>query len=178
MKTAIVFLFLGVTAFAQQKELFSQQPGQNRLASACGPANVNYKVSFDRSQHAPVPPEAGKALVYFLQDDGSGVGGTTLGSQTTRSAVDGAWLGANRGNSWFAVAVAPGEHHVCTALQSSLVQRLELAHFTAEQGKSYFFRTRLFISGSAFLLDFAPVDSDEADYLISLYPKATATAKK
>jgi hypothetical protein len=178
MKTAIVFLFLGVTAFAQQKELFSQQPGQNRLASACGPANVNYKVSLDRSQRGPIPPETGKARVYFLQDDGSGVGGTTLGSQTTRYAVDGAWLGADRGNSWFAVAVAPGEHHVCTEIQSSLVQRLELAHFTAEAGKSYFFRNRLFVSGYAYLLDFEPANSDEAAFLISLYPMATATAKK
>jgi len=178
MKAVIVFLFLGVTALAQQKELSSQQPGQDRLTSACGPANVNYKVSLDRSQHVPVPLEAGKALVYFLQDDGSGVGGTSLGSQTTRYAVDGAWLGANRGNSWFAVAVAPGEHHVCTALQSSLVQRLELAHFTAEAGKSYFFRTRRFVSGYAYLMDFEPANSDEAGYLISLYPMATAVVKK
>jgi hypothetical protein len=178
MKTAIAFLCLGLTAFALQREGLGQQPGQNGLASACGPANLNYKVSLDRSQHAPVPPEAGKALVYFLQDDGSGVGGTTLGSPTTKYAVDGVWVGANHGNSWSAFAVAPGEHHVCTALQSSLIQRMELAHFTAEAGKSYFFRTRLFVSGSAYLLDFEPADSDEAGYLISLYPMATATAKK
>ena len=178
MKTAIVFLFLGVTALALQSEGLGQQPAQDRLASACGLANVNYKVSLDRSQHAPVPPEAGKALVYFLQDDGSGVGGTTLGSPTTKYSVDGAWAGANHGNSWFAVAVAPGEHHVCSALQSSLIQRRELAHFIAEAGKSYFFRARLFVSGSAYLLDFEPADSDEASYLISLYPMATATAKK
>jgi hypothetical protein len=178
MKTAIVFLCLGVTAFALQREGLGQQPAPDQLASACGPANVNYKVNLDRSQHGPATPEAGKALVYFIHDDGSGIGGAGLGSPTPRYAVDGAWVGANHGDSWFAVAVAPGEHHVCTALQSSFVQRVELAHFTAEAGKSYFFRTRLFVSGSAYLLDFEPADSDETAFLISLYPMATATAKK
>ena len=49
-------------------------------------------------------------------------------------AVDGAWVGANHGNSYFSVSVEPGEHHVCVTLQSSLVaQRVELAHFTAER---------------------------------------------
>ncbi len=177
MKTAIAFLCLSLTAFALQREGLGQQPRQPEapLPSACGPANLNYKVSLDRGQHGPVPPEAGKALVYFIHDDGSGVGG---GSPTTRDAVDGSWAGANQGESWYAVAVAPGEHHVCTALQSSLIQRMELAHFTAEAGKSYFFRTRLFVSGYAYLMDFEPANSDEAGYLISLYPMAKATAKK
>ncbi|MEI9969678.1 MAG: hypothetical protein WDM87_14035 [Terracidiphilus sp.] len=177
MKAAIVFFCLGLSAFALQKEGWGQQPGQNRVVSACGPVDVNYKVSLDRSQHGPTAPEARKALVYFLHDDGSGVGGTTLGSPTTKYSVDGAWVGANHGNSWFAVAVAPGEHHVCSVLQSSLIQRLELAHFTAEAGKSYFFRARLFVSGSAYLLDFEPADSDEASYLISLYPMARPPRK-
>ena len=85
-----------------------------------------------------------KRMVYFIHDDGSGVGG---GSPTTEDAIDGSWVGANQGESWFAVAVTPGEHHVCAAIQSSWFDQLaELAHFTAEAGKSYFFRTRLFTS--------------------------------
>jgi len=52
-------------------------------------------------------------------------------------AMDGAWVRANHGNSYFALSVEPGEHHVCVTLQSSLVaQRVELAHFTAEAEKS------------------------------------------
>ncbi len=176
MKTAIAFFCLSVTAFGQQSVRFGhQRQPEVTMPSACGPAGMKFNVKLDPVQHGLMPPEAGKALVYFIHDDGSGVGG---GSPTTRDAVDGFWVGVNQGESWFAVAVAPGEHHVCAALQSSFIDRMELAHFTAEAGKSYFFRTRLFVSGSAYLLDFEPADSDEAAFLISLYPMATATAKK
>jgi hypothetical protein len=133
MKAAVVFLCLSVTAFAQQKERYGQQPGQNRLAAACGPANVNYKVNLDRSQHGPIPPEAGKALVYFIHDAGIPFESLTIGYPTTKYGVDGSWVGAGHGDSWFAVAVAPGEHHVCTVLQSSFVdQRVELARSREE----------------------------------------------
>ena len=178
MKAAIVFLCLSVTAFAQQKERCSQQPGQNRLATACGPAQVNFKVNLDRSQHGPALPEAAKAMVYFIHDSGAKSEFLT-GYPTTKYAVDGSWVGAGHGNSWFAVGVAPGERHVCTMLQSSLVdQRVELAHFTAEAGKSYYFRTQLVMSGAVELLELEQIDSDEAGYLISEYPMATAAAKK
>jgi hypothetical protein len=179
MKAAIVLLCLSATAFAQQKERFSQQPEQNRLASACGPAHINFKVDLDRSQHGPMLPEAGKALVYFIHDAGIPFQNLTIGYPTTKYAVDGSWVGAGHGDSWFAVAVAPGDHHVCSILQSSLVdERVELAHLTTEAGKSYFFRTRLILSQSVELLELERIDSDQADYLISEYPLATAHARK
>lgn len=179
MKAAVIFLCFGIPAFAQQKVRFGQQPSQNRLASSCGPAAVSYKVSLDRSQHGPMPPETGKALVYFIHDAGIAFEQLTIGYPTTKYAVDGSWVGAGHGDSWFAVAVAPGEHHVCTVLQSSFVdQRVELAHFPAEAGKSYFFRTRLVMSQSVELLELERIDSDEADYLIASYPLATAHARK
>jgi len=178
MKAAAVFLCLGVFALAQQKVRLGQQPAQGRLASACGPQDQDYKVRLDRSQHGPVPPQTGKTLVYFIHDDGSGVGGAGLGYPTTKYAMDGSWVGANHGDSWFAIAVAPGEHHVCTELQSSLVgERVELAHITAAAGKSYYFRTQLVTSRSVELLKLERIDSDEAGYLFSEYPMATATAK-
>ncbi len=179
MKAAAVLFCLAISAPAQQKVRFGQPPEQNRLASACGPQDQDYKVRLDRSQHGPLPPQAGKALVYFIHDDGTGVGGAGLGYPTTKYAVDGSWVGANHGASWFAVAVTPGEHHVCTELQSSLLaERVELAHITAEAGKNYYFRTQLVLSRSVELLEFEKIDSDEAAYLYSEYPMATATAKK
>ncbi len=179
MKAAVVFLCFAVSAFAQQKDRFGHQPSQGRLASACGPQETSYKVSLDRGQHGPMPPEAGKAMVYFIHEAGIPFEKLTIGYPTTKYGVDGSWVGAGHGDSWFAVAVAPGEHHVCTVLQSLFVdQRVELAHFTAESGKSYYFRTQLVTSGSVELLEFEQIDSDEATYLISEYPLATAHAKK
>jgi hypothetical protein len=179
MKAALFSLCITVSVFAQQIDLSGQQPGQGRLASACGPAAMSYKVNLDRSQHGPMPPEAGKALVYFIHDAGIPFEKLTIGYPTTKYGVDGSWVGAGHGNSWFAVAVTPGEHHVCAVLQSSFVdQRVELAHFTAEAGKAYFFRTRLVMSQSVELLELERIDSDQADYLIASYPLATAHARK
>ncbi len=182
MKTSLAFLCLGacigVTAFAQQKARFGPDLPQNRMAASCGPAGIDYKVKLDRSQHGPVPPQAGKALVYFFHEAGI-PGESLLAYPTTKYGLDGNWVGADHGDSWFAVAVDPGEHHICTLLQTSVFQpRLELAQFIAEPGKSYYFRTRLVLSGSVELLELDPIGSDEGGYLYSEFPMATATAKK
>lgn len=93
--------------------------------------------------------------------------------------MNGAWVGANHGNSYFSVSVDPGEHHVCATLQSSVVdQRVELAHFTAEAGKIYYYRTRLVLSRNIELLELDPIDSDQAKYLISSYPLSISRPKK
>ena len=60
-----------------------------------------------------------------------------------RYGVDGAWVGANKGNSYFAVTVDPGVHHLCVSWQSALRQieeeHVRMAIFTAEAGKVYYF---------------------------------------
>lgn len=177
MRAAIILLCLSAPAFAQQSQRFGHQPPpQVPLPSTCGPDAQSFNVRLDDAGPSLIPPESGRAIVYFIQDDGSGIGG---GSPKMRYAVDGSWAGANQGESWFAVVVAPGEHHLCATLQSSwLAPGAELAHLTAKSGNSYFFRTRLFTSQTTSLLEFEPVDSDEAGYLISLYPTAIATPKK
>ncbi len=94
-------------------------------------------------------------------------------------AIDGAWVGANHGNSYFSVSVEPGEHHVCVTLQSSLVaQRVELAHFTAEADKVYYYRTRLIMSRSVELLELNSIDSDQGKYLIASFPLSLSSPKK
>jgi hypothetical protein len=69
---------------------------------------------------------------------------------TTRVGLDGAWVGANRGNSYFVFLVEPGKHHLCAdwlnakspghMSGTSYANRLvSLAEFTAEVGKEYYF---------------------------------------
>jgi hypothetical protein len=154
---------------------FAQVPPASS-AAACGPENVSFKVERDESQHALAQPEPGKARVYFFHDAGTG---STLGYPTVKLAMDGAWVGANHGNSYFSVSVEPGERHVCVTLQSTLVQqRVELGHFTAEAGKVYYYRTRLVMSRSVELLELDPIDSDQAKYLIASFPLSVSTPKK
>ncbi len=126
-----------------------------------------------------MPLEEGKAQLYFIHDSGLFVTNALRAYPTTKYGIDGSWVGAAHGDSWFVVSVTPGEHHLCTTLQSSFAQqRLALAHFTAEAGKSYYFRTQLVLSGTVELLELEPLDSDQGAYLVSVYPMATATAKK
>jgi hypothetical protein len=168
MKIALVTLLLTASAFAQAPSAAS--------TAACGPETVSFKVKLDKSQHTLAQPEPGKARVYFFGDAGTSV---TLGYPTVKVAMDGAWLGANHGNSYFSVSVEPGEHHVCITLQSSLVaQRVELAHFTAETGKVYYYRTRLVMSRGMELLELDPVDSDQGKYLIATFPLSVSNPKK
>jgi hypothetical protein len=144
--------------------------------AACGRDNVSFKVKLDQSQHAVMPPETGKARVYFLQDAGTD---HTLGYPTVKVAMDGTWVGANHGNSYFSVSVDPGEHYLCVELQTSILsQRVELAHFTAEADKVYYFRTRLLLSRSIELLELAAIDSDQGKYLVATFPLGISSVKK
>jgi len=143
---------------------------------ACGHEYVSFKVRRDESQHTLAPPDPGKARVYFIHDAGTS---WTRGYPTVKIAVDGTWVGANHGNSYFSVSVDPGEHHVCVALQSSLVaQRMELAHFTAAAETVYYYRTRLVLARNVELLELDPIDSDQGRYLIASFPLAISKPKK
>ena len=168
MKIAVVALLFAASGFAQAVPATA--------TAACGPENTNFKVTLDKSQKTLAQPERGKARVYFFQDAGTGA---TLGYPTTKLGMDGVWVGANHGNSYFSVSVEPGEHHVCATLQSSLVaQRVELAHFTAAVGKIYYYRTRLIMSRSMELLDLDSIDSDQGKYLIASFPLSVSAPKK
>ena len=168
MKIFVLVMLLAASAFAQSPA--------DASPAACGPENVSFKVKLDESRHALAQPDQGKARVYFFHDAGTG---STLGYPTVKLAMDGAWVSANHGNSYFSLSVEPGEHHVCVTLQSSLVaQRVELAHFTAEAGKVYFYRTRIVMSRAVELLELDAIDSDQGKYLVASIPLSVSSPKK
>jgi len=168
MRSALIALLFAASA--------SAQTSRAAATAACGPENVSFKVQLNDSQHTLAQPEPGKARVYFFHDAGTS---STLGYPTVKLAMDGAWVGANHGNSYFSTSVEPGEHHVCVTLQSTLVaQRVELAHFTAEAEKVYYYRTRLVMSRSVELLELDPINSDQGKYLIVSFPLSVSNPKK
>lgn len=67
MKSFLILMLLTLSAFAQQEA--------SAVATACGPKAVKYEAKLDDSQHTPAQPEAGKALVSFIQD----IGGVSAG---------------------------------------------------------------------------------------------------
>jgi hypothetical protein len=168
MKIVLFVLFFAASTFAQS--------APDASTAACGLENVSFKVKLDQSQHTLAQPDSVKARVYFFQNAGTS---HTLRYPTVKLAIDGAWVGANHGNSYFSVSVAPGEHYGCVNLQSSIVdQRVELAHFTAEAEKIYYYRTRLVTSRSVVFLELDPIDSDQARYLIATFPRSVSNPKK
>jgi hypothetical protein len=157
------------------------QAPSTALPAACGPESISFNVRTEKPQSSPAQPDPAKALVYFIQDNGP------LGKHqnaTLRIGLDGKWVGAYKHSSYFSVSVEPGEHHVCVNAQEPYPPLfVALAHFTAEQGKIYYFRTQL-ISGIATIyptpphLDLDRPDSDQAEYLIASYPVGVSQPKK
>lgn len=166
------------------------------LASAqsgpgCGPANIKFDVSTKKAQPPAVVPDAGKAFVYFLQDD---LKYNSSPRPTTRFGVDGAWVGATHANSYFYVAVDPGEHHLCANWQSDTTglswvgskRSTAAAAFTAEAGKSYYFRAQDIArrndpSGPIITepeVRLAALDADEAQVLVNSFSLSSSHPKK
>jgi hypothetical protein len=173
MKLAVVLILGTASAFAQD------QPAVSGIRSACGAFTGSFDVYRDNSKHTIAQPEAGKALIYVIQDMGPA---TCPGACiTTRVGFDGAWVGANQHNSYFSFFVDPGEHHLCVNRQSSLAlyaHMIGLAHFTAEAGKTYYFRTRTLSGENAAFLDIDPIDSDEGRFLVASYPLSVSHPHK
>lgn len=159
MKIVLVALLFAASALAQN-------PPDATLA-VCGPMDIQFKIAQNKSQHTLLQPAPGKALVYFIQDTG-----------TARIGMDGAWVGANRGHSYFSVPVEPGEHHVCVKMDILTDHPVELLHFTAEAGQIYYFRARLIPLDSWKFLFLNAADSDEAKHLIASYALSLSHLKK
>jgi hypothetical protein len=169
----LALLLLTIAAFAQDPAAISA------AEAACGPSNVKFDVKDDDSRHTIAQPETGKALVYVLQD--MGIANCPGGCITTKVALDGAWIGANHRSSYLYVAVDPGEHHLCANWQSHFASRSEvvgLAHFTAEAGKIYYFRTRVLGIAATTFFDVEPLDSDQARLFIASFPLSVSHPKK
>jgi hypothetical protein len=172
MRTAVLFLLLASPALAQDRA------ATTAALSGCGPANIKFAVKQDQTE-PPSEPESGEALIYVIEN--RGLLACLGGCQTIRIGLDGAWIGANQGNTHFSFSVLPGEHHLCSNWQSSLAvdsSFYSLANFTAEAGKVYYFRTRLWFSDRTPCLDLDVVNSDEGAYLVAASPHVVSHPKK
>ena len=175
MKTTLVIFLaaLSVTAQAQTPEA--------RVAPSCGPDQVKFKVKTQKIPPQMGQPEAGKARVYFFEDN-AGFG--SFPKLTTRAGVDGEWVGATRGNSYFYFSVDPGEHHLCASWQNWLgpgvdvTHKTAVAHFTAEGGAIYYFKAGAVQGRGTLGIHLEPLDSDEAHFLASKFSFSTVQQKQ
>lgn len=172
MSIVLAVIMLILPPLGQNKD--KSDKSSATMEKACGPEKTQFEVKRSKGQH-PLPPEPGKARVYFIQDLGKT---TCVDCVTVRIGVDGEWIGANQRNSYFSVSMEPGEHHLCAIPQPSYLHELVgLVHFTAEAGKTYYFRERMFGEQNEAVFDFDPIDSDQAEYFIDTYPVSVSFPK-
>jgi len=180
MKAAFVVILLAVSAFAQELSVAAAE-------SACGPAATEFIIKTSDGLQSLRQPEPGKALVYVIEDEKI----RGIRSVTTRVGLDGAWVGANRGNSYLFFSVDPGEHHLCTDWTSDFLaggRVVSLAPLTAEPGKIYYFRARTIAAAASFVegklwengasIDLDPVNSDEGKLLVATSALSVSHPKK
>jgi hypothetical protein len=178
MKILLTIVFLASSfTFAQDTAAVAA------AEAACGPKDVSFDAKPDLSQHPAPQPDADKALVYVIQEFGEV---QCENCALTRVGLDGTWVGANQGNSYFFFSTGPGEHHLCLNWQSRLRGRsrvVALANFTAETGKVYYFRGRIFYGHYSTIFDLDPINSDQGKLLVALsafsnsHPKSQRASK-
>lgn len=150
------------------------------LPDACGDDKVKFDVSTQKSKQPPAPPEAGKAQIVFIENENHMIG--TFMYATVRFGLDGAWAGANYNNSYFAVTVNPGVHHLCASWQSTMgfiKKNIDVASFTAEPGKVYYFAANVKViptgeNSATYDFDLAPLNDDEGQYRVKAWKVSTS----
>jgi hypothetical protein len=180
MKATVTVVFF-LSSFILTATALAQSPSRRTaVAPGCGITDIKFDVKTDKSQHPVVQPESGKAVVYFVEDD------TQFQSKPTpitRIGLDGTWVGANHGNSYFYLSVDPGEHHLCANWQSFVGfgahHQSAAAHFTAEAGQSYYFTVKNTWLREVMILKMAlePLDSDQGQLLASRFAFSSSHAK-
>jgi hypothetical protein len=178
LRIMLAVIFFTSLVFAQDQAQAQAQDATSAsfAAAGCGSNEVQFEVKTDKKQHPQPQPEPGKAMVYVYEDDASAfcIGGCI----TTRVGVDGAWVGANQGRSYLFFSVAPGDHRVCSAWQSSLKGRSQISAavtLTVEAGKVYYIRTTL-IGKDGFKLKL--IDSANGPLQILPFAYSTSQPKK
>ena len=128
------FVFLAVFALAVRL------PAKD-LPDACGDEAVHFNVRTEPGQPLPLPASERAQVVFIESVDRD----FCLGCNPiiTRSGMDGVWLGANRGNAYFAAEIFPGEHKICADWQRLLYGKVHVTTLKAEAGKTYYVLVRV-----------------------------------
>ena len=178
MKKAAVVLLFAAASFAQD------HPAPSHPRAGCGVGNMQYEVKTEKADKKNSPaPSPDKALAYVVENQRAAC---LLCDTITRVGVDGTWIGATKGNSYFSFPLDPGEHHLCADLQavSSSSETTSLTSFTAEASKTYYFRVRLTDQNNSgrggvdWAVDLELIDNDEGQFLVSSYEVSSYKQKK
>jgi hypothetical protein len=157
MKPARCFLLLCVSV------VLAAQARALPLPDACGNDKIQFEVKTQKNQPAPAPPAHGMAQIAFVEKESQP--GLPLTHATVRFGMDGVWVGADKGNSYFVLDVTTGTHHLCASWQGT--KTFELTPFTAEAGKVYYFAAQVTLESQIFgPFVFSQLNDDEGKYRV------------
>ena len=141
--TICLFLVMPGGAFAQEqgqraseapvKKIEPEKEQKKELREkACGTESVNYETSTDKKQHPTPEAPSDKALIYVMRP-------TMIGFKIdSKLAVDGEWMGVNRGKTYFYFTLEPGEHFFCSESENQSYLAL-----TVEAGRTYYLQQKV-----------------------------------
>lgn len=99
---------------------------------ACPAVDVKFSADTDKTAHPTPEPAADKGIVYVVRP-------TMYGNKIqSKLAVDGKWVGVNRGHNYFFVHLEPGDHFLCSKAENKSVMALKV-----EAGKTYFVEQKI-----------------------------------
>lgn len=142
------------------------------LPDACGDDKIKFDVTTQKDQPTPAPPQAGKAQIVFIEDQNEAHNPFNPW-ETVRFGMDGVWVGANKGNSYFTLDVAPGTHHLCASWQGG-TKGFDLAPVTAEPGKVYYFAAEVTDSKYYYHMGLSQLNDDQGKYRVKAWKLSTS----
>ena len=146
ISTLISMFVLSLPCFSQDRSDESDQkpltPAEKKLErlkeksnlkfNACGPKGTKFHQITDKDQHPTPDAPEGKAMVYVLRP-------TRIGfAIQTKLAVDGEWVGVNKGKTYFYFPLDPGKHQLCSKSENR-----SLLEITVEAGKTYYLQQKI-----------------------------------
>lgn len=147
------------------------------LPGGCGDDAVEFLAKQEKGSPAFAGPAVGKAMIVLVE-----TAPDEQRMQTTiRFGVDGAWVGAAKGDSYFTFNIDPGDHKLCASMQSAQSNTKEaftqVASFTAKAGMVYYFESQI-TTASTPALDLSQLSDTDGIYRLKNWQFVTSKPKK
>lgn len=161
------------------------------LPDSCGDNKVDFEITSEKTSSPLTPPPEGKALIVLIETvDRPPMGwlGCPGCKYQSRFGMDGAWVGAMKGNAYVLATVDPGVHHLCAVMGKNV----GVEAITTEAGKTYYFEAK-FVGkpvtrpggangegtyGVDVSVFFTLLSEDEGKYKVKISELSTSTPKK
>jgi hypothetical protein len=175
-----LLLCLSFAAAAMAKEI--------ELPDSCGDPKTKFEVTTHKSTDSLPAPDAGKALIVFIQLGPSGC----IGCEAQKYAMDGHWVGATKKDSFFTLQVEPGQHNFCSTGPTK--NAIAIHAIDVKAGATYFLQARMMSYSTprtqeehdsqvlpagkkSFPYGMSLLDEEKGRYLIKSYEVAEFTKK-